>query len=159
LKLEPGLLTGIRFGEDTDRRWIWETHFAYANPTVINLQGDELRRGADLFFADTNLIYARYATKRLRPYVSVGTGVSYLNLIDQQGSALRQLVPTVPLGAGVQYRYEDWLVLHLDVRDNILFGQHELETIHAFSLTGGLELRFGVSPNVYYPWTARAQSE
>ncbi len=159
LKLEPGLVTGLRIGQDCDRRWTWESNFAYASPEVINLEGPELRRGTDLFFGDTSLIYSRYATKRLRPYVSAGMGAAYFDLVDQTGKALHEFMPTVPLGAGLQYRYQEWLVLHLSVRDNLTLGQGELEkTMHNLTLTGGLEFRFGVTPNVYYPWMARAQS-
>jgi hypothetical protein len=112
-----------------------------------------------MFFGDTNLIYSRYATKRLRPYLSAGLGMTYLDLVDHQGDDLREFAPTAPLGAGLQYRYDEWLFLHLDVRDTIVFGgQADLELMHSLMLSGGLEFRFGGSPNIYYPWTARAQS-
>jgi hypothetical protein len=159
LQLEPGLLTGVRFGQDYGRRWAMETNIAYAMAEVTNLEGPELRRDADLFMADTSVVFSRYATKRLRPYLSAGLGTAYLDVIDHQGNALREFVPLAPLGAGFQYRYDDFLVLRVDLRDNLTLGkQSGLETMHNLTLSGGLELRFGISPNVYYPWTARAQS-
>jgi hypothetical protein len=159
LKLEMGTVTGIRIGQDYDRRWALENRFAYAMPEVVNQQGPELSREGDMFFADTNLIYTRFATKRLRPYASVGLGMTYLDLVDHTGAALREFAPTVPLGAGLQYRHHEWLFLNVDVRDMIVLGQQvDLETMHNLMLTGGLEMRFGASPNVYHPWSARAQS-
>ncbi len=159
LKFEPGLLTGVRIGQDCDRRWAWESHVAYGAAEVSNLQGPEQQRDGDVFLGDTNLVYSRHATKRLRPYVSAGMGVGYFDLTDEQGGALREIVPTVPLGAGLQYRLDEWLVLSLDVRDYLTLGQQaDWETMHNLAVAGGLEFRFGVSPNVYYPWTARAQS-
>jgi hypothetical protein len=157
--LEPGLLTGIRIGQDWNRRWACETRFAYAMPEVINLQGPELRRDADIFFADTTLIYSRYATNRLRPYLSAGLGMAYVDFVDHRGESLAEFVPTVPLGVGLQYRHADWMVVHVDARDTIaLGGPEDLEQMHYLSLTGGLEFRFGVSPNVYYPSATRGQS-
>jgi hypothetical protein len=159
VKLEPGLVTGVAMGQDYDRRWSWEHRVAYANPEIINLQGPELRRDADLFLGDTSLIYSRYATKRLRPYLSAGMGAAYFDLVDQNGNDVRQFMPTVPVGAGLQYRYDEWLVLHVAARDNFMVGRHvDLEMMHTLTLTGGLEVRFGVTSNVYYPWNARAQS-
>lgn len=159
LKFEPGLLAGIRIGQDCDRRWAWESHLAYGAAEVVNVQGPQQQRDGDILFGDTNLVYSRHATKRLRPYVSAGMGVGYFDLTNERGGALREILPTVPLGAGLQYRLDEWLVLSLDVRDYLTLGQQaDWETMHNVAVSGGLEFRFGVSPNVYYPWTARAQS-
>jgi hypothetical protein len=44
-------------------------------------------------------------------------------------------------------------VLHVDLHDSIMLGQQvDLELLHNLTLAGGVEFRFGGSPNTYYPW-------
>jgi hypothetical protein len=153
LELKPGWFTGIRFGRHDDRRWSWETRLAHAHPDVINLRGPELRREAELFLADTSLQYSRVYGKRLRPYASLGMGVAYLDTSDQFGDDLREFIPTVPIGAGAQYRLDDWLIVHVALHDNVTLGQQvDLDLMHNVTLAGGLEFRFGGSQNTFYPW-------
>ena len=44
---------------------------------------------------------------------------------------------------GVKYLWGNQLALRLDVKDNLIFGGHGVDTTHNWSLTGGFEFHWG----------------
>ena len=53
---------------------------------------------------------------------------------------------------GVKYLCNERLCLRLDLIDDIAFRTDQLQTQQNLSLTAGVELRFGGSHKVYWPW-------
>jgi len=157
VQLETGMLAGLRFGQDYDRRWSWETRIAYARAGVTNAKGPAEDRDGDLFLGDGSFVYSLWATRRLRPYVSFGAGTAYLDTTDDLGQQIREFMPLLSAGAGFRYRIDEWLLLHGDVHDDLALGEQvDLATMHNFSVAAGLEIRYGNLPNVYYPWAAKS---
>ena len=57
----------------------------------------------------------------------------------------------MPLALGFKYRCNDWLALRFECADNIVFGRGSVRSVHDFSVTGGVEIRFGRSRQTYWP--------
>jgi hypothetical protein len=120
------------------------------------VQGAALPRQADLLLADVSLVYYFYSDLTIRPYLSVGLGVVDWEFIDANGNATDEKVMGVPISLGVKQRCDDWLVLRLDLTDNIAFGGGtQIGTQHNFSVTGNVEIRFGGPRTSYWAWAPR----
>ncbi len=63
-----------------------------------------------------------------------------------------QISGSVPLALGLKYRCNDWMALRFECADNIVFGRGSVRSVHDFSITGGVEIRFGRSRKTYWPW-------
>ena len=158
VELEPGLFTGVRFNRDYDARWAWETRVAFAQTRAVNLLGPENARDAYLGFVDSSLHYSRFYGKRWKSYLSLGAGMAYFDTEDHLARPLREFIPTLPFGAGIKYRLDDWMVLRFDVRDNFALGERErLANMHNLTVAGGFEWRFGGSSHTFYPWIDRSR--
>jgi hypothetical protein len=62
------------------------------------------------------------------------------------------MVAVLPIALGVKYRLNNWLILRLEAADNITFGSGPVRAASNFSLTGGVEIRFGGARTAYWPW-------
>ncbi|MEA1951973.1 MAG: hypothetical protein U9N87_11350, partial [Planctomycetota bacterium] len=59
----------------------------------------------------------------------------------------------MPLALGLKYRYNSRLAFRFEMTDNIVFSSGPVNSVHHFSITGGLELRFGGTRKAYWPWS------
>ncbi len=155
--LESGLMAGGRFGWDWNDRWAWEGRLAFATLDV-SYPGTELRgRDADVILFDVQLQLSPWSTPRMKPYFALGAGMAYYELLDHNHWVVSETVFTLPFGLGIKYRYDDWMVLRLDLTNNLSFGERAsgLRNMHNISLVGGLEIRFGGYRRDYWPWELR----
>lgn len=59
----------------------------------------------------------------------------------------------MPVGVGLKYRVRNWLAVRLEAFDNFVAGSGgELESLHNWSVTAGMEVRFGGSRTGYWPY-------
>jgi hypothetical protein len=59
----------------------------------------------------------------------------------------------MPIGLGLKYRHTSRLAMRVDLIDNIGFSAGQLDTMHNWSLTAGIEARFGGGrKRNYWPW-------
>jgi hypothetical protein len=150
------LLYGGRFGWDFDGEWGVETRLALSQVDIYNLSSASNHRQADLLMADVSLVHYFGSSLTIRPFLSVGLGVVDWSYVDAFGMATDEQVAGVPIAIGVKQRYDDWLVLRLDLADNIAFGGGtQIGTQHNISLTGNVEIRFGGPRTSYWAWAPR----
>jgi hypothetical protein len=76
--------------------------------------------------------------------------IRFTDIMDERWS---KTVPDIPLGVGLKFHVSELAALRLELNDTIIFGNGAFNTLHDVSVTGGLELRFGGSRRVYWPWT------
>jgi hypothetical protein len=153
---QTSLLAGGRLGWDLSGQWGVEGRLAWAEVSIHNMQGLAQRRQAELLLADVSLVHYFGSDLTIRPYVSVGLGVVDWQFVDTDDTALGEQVMGVPISMGVKQRCDDWLVLRLDLTDNIAFGGGtRLGTQHNISITGNVEIRFGGPRTSYWSWAPR----
>jgi hypothetical protein len=146
-----GLFGGFRTGWDFDYYWGGEFRIGFAQTAVTDeLNGDEWND--HIWLADFNLLYYPWGDSRWRPYFTWGMGGAGFNFHQNDGLGFNDVVFSMPWGVGVKYRLRDWLVARFDLMDNVAFAGAGLETMHNYSLSGGLEYRFGGNTPSYWPW-------
>jgi opacity protein-like surface antigen len=165
---------GWRIGWDVTPSWGTEMRFAFASLSLYdsyradqalialdNANGlaanDPQRqrydsRNAEVFQWDVDILYYPWRETRLRPYILAGIGLTDVNFTDRIGQSDRATCLSLPLGIGLKYLCDDNLALRLDLLDDIAMSNQHLQTQNNLSLTVGLELRFGGSRKVYWPF-------
>jgi hypothetical protein len=165
---------GWRIGWDVTPSWAAEMRFAFATLPMydsyraklaqLNMDNaagmssdDPLRtrfeyRNAELFQWDVDVVYYPWRETRLRPYILAGIGLTDVNYGDRTGQTNNVACLSLPLGIGLKYLCDENLAVRLDLIDDIAMSNEHLETQNNLSLTAGLELRFGGSRKVYWPF-------
>jgi hypothetical protein len=138
-----GVLGGFRLGWDYDTYWGVETRLGFTS-----LQQDT----GPVVIWDESLLYYPWGDSRVRPYLTLGLGISEFRIVDADDLHSRQNLVDMPFGFGFKYRLHEWLVLRFDVLDNLAFGSGRLGTMNNFSFTTGFEYRFGGEHYNYWPW-------
>jgi hypothetical protein len=138
-----GVLGGFRLGWDYDTYWGVETRLAFTS-----LQEDT----GPVVIWDESLLYYPWGDSRVRPYITLGLGISEFKIVDVDDLHHRENLVDMPFGFGFKYRLHEWLVLRFDVLDNLAFGSGGLGTMNNFSFTTGFEYRFGGAHVNYWPW-------
>jgi hypothetical protein len=150
---EAGFFVGGRLGWDYDYYWGVESRLGTAWMSLFDRQHPENNIGTgNILVWDMSLLYYPWGDSRWRPFVLVGTGIEQL---DSYGSALPIYSGTLfelPFGAGLKYRFNEWLTWRVDVVDNFAIGTGSLDTMHNVSFSAGLEYRFGGHRRTYWPW-------
>jgi hypothetical protein len=169
-----GFNGGWRLGWDVNPNWGMEMRFSFASlglydsdraeqmlTSFDNARGlapnDPQRsradgRNADLFQWDVDVVYYPWAETRLRPYFFTGMGLTDIRFSDRLAKGYHSTCLSMPIGLGVKYLCSERLAVRLDCIDDIALSSNHLHTQHNLSLTAGLELRFGGSRKVYWPW-------
>jgi len=148
---EAGFFGGYRFGWDWDHYWGVETRAGGAALTLNGSAGLG-HRTSDVLVWDVSAMYYPWGDSRWRPYFSAGLGVASFDFHDEFDDRHNESTLGTPLAMGLKYRWHEWLVLRMDLVDNIAFGRAGLETMHNVSFTTGVEVRFGGVRQSYWPW-------
>ncbi len=147
-----GVVGGFRLGWDFGCYWGLETRLGFSSledqPEDAPLYGSADK----VVLWDTSLLYYPWGDSRLRPYWSLGLGLSEFQFSDEFGNPIRRNLMEMPIGIGVKYRWHDWVTLRADITDNLAFGSSGLETMNNFSFTTGMEFHFGGWHKNYWPW-------
>ena len=154
VNLENEVFAGVRIGYDFDYYWGLGWRFGWSNPDIEVEHDSDADANGSYFISDINLKYYPWGDAKVRPYWLMGMGlarIEYTNLSDVSENAT---LATMPLGVGVEFPQFPWLAWRLEVLDNLAFGANGVETLNNFSLTAGMEWRFGAKPNSYWPWRA-----
>jgi opacity protein-like surface antigen len=169
-----GFDDGWRVGWDVTPSWGAEMRFAFASLALYDsyradqaliaqdnasgLAADDPERSrfdhrnAEMFQWDVDVLYYPWRETRLRPYVLAGIGLTDVNFSDRLGEGYHVTCLSLPLGIGVKYLCDDNMALRLDLMDDIAMSNQHLQTQNNLSLTAGLELRFGGSRKIYWPF-------
>jgi len=165
---------GWRLGWDVSPNLGTETRLAYASPRLYDsyradraldlldksagLPADDPQRSrydhreAQVFQWDVDILYYPWGETRLRPYFLTGMGLTNSYFADRLAQYTQTTCLSLPLGLGVKYLCNERLAVRLDCLDDISMSSNHLLTQHNLSLTAGVELRFGGSRKVYWPW-------
>ena len=159
---------GWRIGWDANPNWGAESRIAFASPKLYdsydsllaldafdkanNLSFAPSHREAELFQWDVEILYYPWGETRLRPYFLTGMGLTNIYFNDVLNHTTETTSLSLPLGLGVKYLCSESLAVRLDLIDDIALASNHLETQQNLSLTAGVELRFGGSRKVYWPW-------
>ncbi len=155
LKLEPDALGELFFHFKGSYPWNWELRWAWARPWVSSYAGARLPR-ADVIFFDLSARRPVLVSQHWRWSLVGGVGGATFSFADERGIARDQTLWQFPLGAALEYRWDDDLWVVVEFRDQIVLGAgHGLENMHLLSLSVGLEYRFGGSRTSYWPWDHR----
>ncbi len=155
LDVRPSLMGGFCLGYDLNHYWGGELRLGlnYAEVQSVPIPGGHLRDNSRNTLLDAHLLYYPWGDARWRPYASVGLGVGGFHVDDDPHLLVDHTGLALPLGCGVKYLWGKQIALRLDVKDNLIFGGHGVETTHNWSLTGGFEFHWGSDSSArYYPW-------
>jgi len=149
-----GFMGGARFGYDFDEDWGLETRIASASfPVSGGYLDDGRQHSSDHFIWDIDFLYYPWGDSAFRPYVLMGIGTSRIKFANQWGVDEARILAGMPIGIGVKWKLSDWFIFRVEGLDNVAFaGGSVFQTQHNFSLTGGLEIRFGRPHVQYWPW-------
>ena len=102
---------------------------------------------------DASVLYYPWGDARWRPFATLGFGVVGFHFQDRSGQGFDQTIVHLPIGLGLKYKWQPIFAFRLDLKDNLAFGTSRLDTMHNWSLTCGVELRWGGdSSKRYFPW-------
>ena len=169
-----GFIGGWRLGWDIDPDWGTEMRMAFGSPALYDsyradqaliaidnangLAANDPRRArfdhreASIFQWDVDILCYPWGETRLRPYFLTGMGLTNIAFTDRLGQGYQNTCLSLPLGMGLKYLCSERLSVRLDLLDDIAFRTDQLETQENISLTAGVEVRFGGSRKVYWPW-------
>ncbi len=147
-----GLFVGTRLGYDFDHYWGGELRFGWARNDIADGVNPNQRENRH-FLWDADVLYYPWGDARFRPFLLAGVGLQSVHFGDQAGRAVGQTMFSIPLGGGLKYQWRRWLAFRFDLLNNIAFGSGRVSTMGNWSLTFGMEGRFGHHRQTdYYPW-------
>lgn len=148
-----GFMYGGRFSWDLNPSFGVETRLGGANVGLVDrINGIDLAP-ANVFFADIDWLWYFTGDTRWRPFALIGTGFFDIDYTDAVPVRHHSTVLQLPIGLGVKYRHSSRIAIRVDLIDNISFASGPQDTMHNWSLTAGLEARFGGGrKRNYWPW-------
>lgn len=150
---DTGITYGGRFSWDFAPKWGIETRLGGASVGVVDqLLGTSLSP-ASIFYADIDWLWYFTGDTRWRPFALIGTGLFDIDFSDALSVRHHSTVLQLPIGFGMKYRHSTRIAMRVDLVDNIGFASGQESTMHNWSLTAGIEARFGGGrKRNYWPW-------
>ena len=145
------ILGALHAGWDWDHYWGSQFRFAWSTPDLAMGVGNVIPSN-NFYIYDLSLMYYPWGDSRVRPYYRAGFGLTNVNLINDLGSKQNESLFTIPFGVGVKYQIHRTMVFRGEIVDNLAFGQNDVGTLNNFTLTFGVEWRFGGQPPTYWGW-------
>jgi hypothetical protein len=169
-------LGGYRFGWDIDPYWGCETRFGFASVALSDsdrakaaqvaadiakglapdnpyLHRFDTRRDSGIRVWDVEMLWYPYGDTYFRPYFLLGLGSARVDFMDRLSNRRIKSVLAMPIALGFKYRVRDRLALRVEATDNFIAGAgNGFKNLHNFSLTAGLEVRFGGTRTAYWPY-------
>ncbi len=176
VRQEQGFYGGYRLGWDVDPYWGWETRFGFASialddssRAIAAQEAEDLadgltpddpyfhrfdtRRDSGVRLWDIDVLWYPYGDTYLRPYFLIGLGTGRVDFMDRLSQRTTKSVLAVPIALGFKYRIREWVALRVEAADNFIAGAGSgFQNLHNFSLTAGLEVRFGGTRTAYWPY-------
>ncbi len=149
---KASFLGGYRLGWDFDHYWGTEWRLGWAYPDVRNRQQPLSNRGGRLFLTDLDVLYYPWGDSRLRPYFTMGMGLTRTDFRDTTNVRHTNYLFSMPFGLGMKHHWRRWLTWRVELMNNLAFGSGGTSTLSSVSLTFGADLRLGVRPGSFWPW-------
>lgn len=145
----------IGVGWDWDHYWGSQIRFGWSSPELLNTTQTTVDSDDNLLVTDLSFLYYPWGDSRMRPYWRVGVGLTDLEYTNDLGRRQHNNLLTIPFGAGLKYQFNRHVAWRLELMDNLAFGQNETDTLNNFTITGGIEWRFGGKPEGSWGWAPR----
>jgi hypothetical protein len=159
---KTGFFGGYHLNWDFDHYWGTEFRYGFASLPQWDVEllyaehgfpSQAVRkRHATLKYGDFSFLYYPWGDARWRPYVKMGVGWGYVKFTDLLSRLRANTTMTMPFGIGLKYRYSRRIVFRMEMMDNFIFGERGINPQHNFSMTGGIEIRFGGPRKAYWPY-------
>jgi len=151
-----GAPIGVRLGWDFAPRLGVESRLAFSRQALGGVAQPGSLGHENFIFWDADLLVYPWGDRPWRPFLLAGLGVANVQYIDSASVYWNQTLLAAPLGAGLQYRFNNRAALRLDVIDNMLLrsaaGGGTRHFQHDLSITFGFQARFGAhKPYFTYP--------
>lgn len=151
--LEPSLYTGIWLGRDFSHYWGAEINFGLNYGDITYQPASYVATDSRNTMAGSHVLYYPWGDARWRPYASLGVGVASYHFQDELGYDVNHTALMMPIGLGVKFLAGPRWAIRLDIKDNVTFGGHGMNTIGNWSVLTGFEFHWGAaSVGDYYPW-------
>jgi hypothetical protein len=173
VSMSGGVVGGLRLGWDVNSNVGLEARMAFGSlavndsfraqlaeaaanatlgTTAPTAQNGSSREG-DIFQFDADVLLYPWGDTRWRPYVLFGLGTTSLRFTDALSQSYSTTGISLPFGIGLKYLWNDRLAVRFDLVDDVVFrDRSDFNTVNVLSFTGGIELRFGGSRQVYWPY-------
>lgn len=151
-----GSLTGLRGGWDIAPRIGVESRLAFARQLLKEQFHLGPQAHENFILWDADLLIYPWGDRPWRPYLMVGLGLADVRYIDNASVFWHQTLLTTPIGAGLQYRFNNRAAVRVDVIDNMLLrnraggGSRHLQ--HDLAITFGFEVRFARPHKPYFDY-------
>lgn len=149
------LLGAIGLTWDWDHYWGSQVRVAWSTPELLNTQQTTVESDDNLLITDLSILYYPWGDSRMRPYWRIGVGLTDLEYVNDLGRNQHDMLMTIPFGVGLKYQLRRHLAWRLEFMDNLALGQNETSTLNNFTITAGLEWRFGGRPDSQWGWAHR----
>ncbi|MBI1901210.1 MAG: hypothetical protein HYS13_08885 [Planctomycetia bacterium] len=140
VELDSGMVTGVRFGRELGLGLTWMARLGLGTFAENDLLSNEALTNSELFLADVNLVSIWDLGSDWTGFFSIGAGVLRWDL-PNDGDAIKETAPLVPISLGLSYELEDEVLLRLALEHNVAFGDRT-GTVQALALSLGLEFCF-----------------
>jgi hypothetical protein len=152
VNVDPGFYGAYRLGWDYDYYWGLEVRLAQATPSVHDRVQNQPDGTADVTIGDVSVMWYPTGDSRLRPYVQLGLGFQHFNFRDDNLHVVNTSCFSMPIGLGVKYMCSPWIALRFEAVENWAMGNEQIDMMSNFTLSGGVEIRFGGHRPSYWPW-------
>lgn len=151
IEQDGGFFYTFRLGYDLGYYWGIETRIAHGTLNLDNLANEVSLGTGDNVFWDGSLLFYPWGDAAWRPYFIAGIGLARVDFQDEFLQRHLESAISLPIGAGVKYRWSNWCALRLEFLDNMVLGD-AIDGTHHYSVTAGVELHFGGRRLSYWPW-------
>jgi hypothetical protein len=153
LDQSDGWFFGCMIGYDFSHYWGSEGRLAFGDTNATFLLEDHQDTRVENTYADLNVLYYPWGDSRWRPFATIGMGLAGFHFEDESGRGVSKTVFGLPFGFGLKYQWRRWMTVRLDVKDNLSFGSSDIDSMHNWSITAGLEAHWGGDQSAKYrPW-------
>lgn len=153
------VLLAAQLGWDFDDYWGTQFRVAWTTPEFYSTVPSTSTPSNNLLLYDLSLLYYPWGDSRVRPYYRFGVGLTDIDFITPFGVREDNTLFTTPVGLGIKYQTRRWVALRAEAMNYIAWGQNSARGMQNFTLTFGLEWRYGgrpdnnwTSPNRHGPW-------
>jgi hypothetical protein len=146
------LYGGLYAGCELDYYWGMELAVQRATPELANRRSPNAARGDRMMMWTANLMYYPWGDAWFRPYWRCGIGEMAIDFPNDAGVRLDETLWAFPIGIGMKWPLERWLVARVEIADQIGVGNSGIATQHDITFMFALEWRMGARPRSYWPW-------
>lgn len=141
------VLAAVNLGWDWDHYWGTQFRVAWSTPELSSSVPSTNAASNNVLLYDLSLMYYPWGDSRVRPYYRFGLGLTDIDFINPAGVREDATLLSMPIGVGIKYQTRRWVALRAEAVDYITWGQNSASDMQNFTLTFGVECRYGGRPS------------